>query len=96
MEESQRAIPDEMEWLRGDQQLDAGERDQAVGRRGRRRGRAVDGIVQMQAEAIHATMITAYPWQCITRGVPDPRFLEVLSSMINAKDERQRGPVLPV
>ena len=65
---------------------------------------AVDGIVQMQAQAdadyftavagrafdgaqrqaIHATLLGAYRWQYIVSGVQEPRFLELLGSMINA------------
>lgn len=102
-EESQHAIVDEMEWLREDAKLGHGERDKAVddliGLVG-----AVDGIVQMQAEAdagyfaavaggpftadqaraIQATMLAAYRWQYIVSGVQDPRFLELLGSMIDA------------
>jgi hypothetical protein len=102
-EESQHAILDEMEWLRENEQIDAVQRDRAVGELIGLVG-AVDGIVQMQAQAdadyfvqvagrafdealakaIHATMLAAYRWQYITTGVQDPRFLEVLGSMINA------------
>ncbi len=49
-EESQHAIVDEMEWLREDQRLDAAQRDQAVDELIGLVG-AVDGIVQMQANA---------------------------------------------
>lgn len=49
-EESQHAIVDEMEWLREDAKLDVEQRDQAVGELIGLVG-AVDGIVQMQAEA---------------------------------------------
>ena len=65
---------------------------------------AVDGIVQMQAEAdseyfvkvagrafndqqvqsIRATMLAAYRWQYIISGVQDPRYLQLLGSMITA------------
>lgn len=45
-------------------------------------GRAFD---QRQSESIHAAMLSAYRWQYIVSGVQDPRFLEVLSSMINAQ-----------
>ena len=38
-----------------------------------------------QKEAIHATMLAAYRWQYIVSGVQDPRFLQVLGSMINAE-----------
>jgi hypothetical protein len=49
-EESQHAIVDEMEWLREDRQLDAAQRDEAVDQLIGLVG-AVDGIVQMQANA---------------------------------------------
>lgn len=103
-EESQHAIVDEMEWLRENEKLDAAQRDQAVGELIALVG-AVDGIVQMQANAdadyfaqvagrsfdagqvraIHATLLAAYRWQYIVTGVQDPRFLEMLGSMINAE-----------
>jgi hypothetical protein len=38
----------------------------------------------VQAQAIHATMLAAYRWQYIVSGVQDARYLEVLGSMINA------------
>jgi hypothetical protein len=38
-----------------------------------------------QSQAIHATLLAAYRWQYIVTGVQDPRFLEVLGSMINAE-----------
>jgi len=38
-----------------------------------------------QVQAIQATMLSAYRWQYIVSGVQDPRFLEVLGSMINAE-----------
>ena len=44
-------------------------------------GRAFD---EAQRQAIHATMLGAYRWQYIVTGVQDPRFLEVLGSMIDA------------
>jgi hypothetical protein len=34
--------------------------------------------------AVHATLLAAYRWQYIVSGVQEPRFLEVLGSMINA------------
>ena len=37
-----------------------------------------------RAEAVHATLLAAYRWQYIVSGVQEPRFLEVLGSMINA------------
>ena len=102
-EESQHAILDELEWLREDERLDAAQRDQAVSELIGLVG-AVDGIVQMQAEAdseyfvkvagrafddqqvqsIRATMLAAYRWQYIVSGVQDPRYLQLLGSMITA------------
>ena len=38
-----------------------------------------------RAEAVHATLLAAYRWQYIVSGVQEPRFLEVLGSMINAQ-----------
>jgi hypothetical protein len=37
-----------------------------------------------QTSAIHATTLGAYRWQYIVSGVQDPRFLDLLGSMINA------------
>lgn len=37
-----------------------------------------------QINAIEATTLGAYRWQYITSGVQEPRFLEVLGSMIDA------------
>jgi hypothetical protein len=45
-------------------------------------GRAFDDA---QRQAIHATMLGAYRGQYIVSGVQDPRFLEVLGSMINVE-----------
>jgi hypothetical protein len=103
-EESQHAILDEMEWLRENEKIDAAQRDRAVDELIGLVG-AVDGIVQMQAQAdaeyfvqvagrtfdgaqtqaIARTLLDAYRWQYIVSGVQDPRFLEVLGSMINAE-----------
>ncbi len=115
-EESQHAIVDEMEWLREDEKLDAAQRDQAVGELIGLVG-AVDGIVQMQAEAdaeyftqvtgrgfvgaqaqaIRVSMLEAYRWQYIVSGVQDPRFLEVLGSMINTEHgERINAALAPI
>jgi len=115
-EESQHAIVDEMEWLREDERLDAAQRDQAVGELIGLVG-AVDGIVQMQAEAdaqyftqvagrafdsaqaqaIRAAMLEAYRWQYIVSGVQDPRFLELLGSMISAEHgERIDAALAPI
>ena len=44
-------------------------------------GRAFDAA---QTSATHAAMLGAYRWQYIVSGVQDPRFLELLGSMINA------------
>ncbi|HUL65628.1 MAG TPA: hypothetical protein VLW55_13515 [Burkholderiaceae bacterium] len=38
-----------------------------------------------QAQAIHATMLSAYRWQYIVSGVQDARFIATLGSMINAE-----------
>jgi hypothetical protein len=38
-----------------------------------------------QQRAIHTTMLAAYRWQYIVSGVQDPRFLEIMGSMINAE-----------
>ncbi len=115
-EESQHAIVDEMEWLRENQKIDAAQRDQAVGELIGLVG-AVDGIVQMQADAdaeyyvrvvgeagrafdagqtqaIHAALLSAYRWQYVVTGVQDPRFLEVLGSMINAEHGARIGAAL--
>lgn len=57
-------------------------------------GRAFDGA---QAQAIHQAMLAAYRWQYITSGVQDPRFLEVLGSMINAEHgARINAALLPI
>jgi len=45
-------------------------------------GRAFD---ERQAQDVHRAMLAAYRWQYITTGVQDPRFLELLGSMINAE-----------
>lgn len=102
-EESQHAIVDEMEWLREDRTLDAAQRDRAVDELIGLVG-AVDGIVQMQAQAdtgyfvgaagrdfdgaqvqaIGQAMLEAYRWQYVVSGVQDPRYLELLGSMIDA------------
>jgi hypothetical protein len=115
-EESQHAIVDEMEWLRENEKIDAAQRDQAVGELIGLVG-AVDGIVQLQAnadaeyfvqvagrafdgaqvQAIHRTLLEAYRWQYIVTGVQDPRFLEVLGSMINAEHgERINAALAPI
>ena len=115
-EESQHAILDELEWLREDKRLDPAQRDQAVSELIGLVG-AVDGIVQMQAEAdseyfvkvagrafndqqvqsIRATMLAAYRWQYIVSGVQDPRYLELLGSMINpAQGARINEALAPI
>ncbi|MFA6262674.1 MAG: hypothetical protein WC760_14510 [Bacteroidia bacterium] len=45
-------------------------------------GRAFDAA---QVQAIHTTTLRAYRWQYIVSGVQDPRFLEIIGSMINAE-----------
>lgn len=44
-------------------------------------GRTFD---EQQIQSIGATMLAAYRWQYIVSGVQDPRYLELLGSMINA------------
>jgi hypothetical protein len=115
-EESQHAILDEMEWMREDDKLDAGQREQAIDELIALVG-AVDGICQTQAgadaeyfidaagrrfdpqqqRAIHATTLAAYRWQYILSGVQDPRFLEILGSMINAEQgARIQAALVPI
>lgn len=38
-----------------------------------------------QAAALHATMLRAYRWQYVVSGVQDPRYGELLGSMLNAE-----------
>jgi hypothetical protein len=38
-----------------------------------------------QVQSIRATLLAAYRWQYIVSGVQDPRFAELLGSMINAE-----------
>jgi hypothetical protein len=45
-------------------------------------GRSFDAA---QRQALHATTLAAYRWQYIVSGVQDPRFGELLGSMINAE-----------
>jgi hypothetical protein len=57
-------------------------------------GRAFD---EAQIQAIHATMLGAYRWQYIVSGVQDPRFGEILSSMIDAgQRERINAALAPI
>jgi hypothetical protein len=50
-----------------------------------------------QIHAIHKTLLEAYRWQYIVTGVQDPRFLEVLSSMINSEHgERINAALAPI
>lgn len=46
---------------------------------------AGESFDDLQTRAIHATLLAAYRWQYIVTGVQDPRYLEVLGSMINAE-----------
>ena len=73
---------------RADRPGGRGRRHRADAGQGRRRvlragGRP--GLRRRTGQAIHATMLSAYRWQYIVSGVQDPRFLEVLGSMINAE-----------
>jgi len=45
-------------------------------------GRAFDST---QQQAVGATLLAAYRWQYIVSGVQDPRYLDLLGSMINAE-----------
>jgi len=57
-------------------------------------GRAFDAD---QASAIHATTLAAYRWQYIVSGVQDPRFLELLGSMIDGEQgARINGALAPI
>ena len=50
-----------------------------------------------QTQAIHATMLSAYRWRYIVSGVQDPRFLEVLGSMISAEQgTRINAALMPI
>jgi hypothetical protein len=50
-----------------------------------------------EAESIHATVLRAYRWQYIVSGVQEPRFLEVLGSMITAEQgERINQALAPI
>jgi hypothetical protein len=50
-----------------------------------------------QVQAIHATALDAYRWQYIVSGVQDPRFLEVLGSMIDtAHGARIQAALAPI
>jgi len=57
-------------------------------------GRSFDGA---QSQAIRKAMLEAYRWQYIVSGVQDPRFLDVLGSMINAEQsERIHAALAPI
>ena len=57
-------------------------------------GRAFDVV---QAQAIQQAMLEGYRWQYIVSGVQDPRFLEVLGSMIDAEHgERINAALAPI
>jgi len=50
-----------------------------------------------EAESIRATVLRAYRWQYIVSGVQEPRFLEVLGSMITAEQgERINQALAPI
>jgi hypothetical protein len=50
-----------------------------------------------QAQAIGATMLAAYRWQYIVTGVQDPRFGELLGSMIDAPQRaRVQAALAPI
>jgi hypothetical protein len=57
-------------------------------------GRAFDAA---QTQAIGDTMLAAYRWQYIVSGVQDPRFLEIIGSMIDAhQGERINAALAPI
>jgi len=57
-------------------------------------GRSFD---RSQVERIGATFLAAYRYQYITSGVSDPRFQEILGSMINqAQFERIGAALAPI
>jgi hypothetical protein len=57
-------------------------------------GRAFDGA---QTQAIGDTLLAAYRWQYIVSGVQDPRFLEIIGSMIDARQgERINAALAPI
>ena len=57
-------------------------------------GRAFDAG---QVQAIHVTMLKAYRWQYIVTGVQDPRYGELLGSMIDAEQgARIQGALAPI
>ncbi len=113
MEESQHAILDELEWKREDAKLSERERDVAVDDL-IALAAAVDGLLQMQAEAdvayfvsnselgysqekaeqIHVEVLSAYRWQYIFSGVEIPRFMEILTSMVNDEQTGRIGAAL--
>jgi hypothetical protein len=54
-------------------------------------GRAFD---EVQVRAIQATMLGAYRWQYIVSGVQDPRFGEILGSMIDGEQDARINTAL--
>jgi hypothetical protein len=51
-------------------------------------------FVTEEAERIRAAFLRAYRWQYIASGVQDPRFQEILGSMINAEQGERIGAAL--
>jgi len=112
-EESQHAILDELEWRREDARLTEREREQGVTDLIELVA-AVDGIVQMQAQAdaayflkcagasyssVEATVVDdlllrSYRWQYIVTGVQEPRFAEVLKSLVTPAQMQRIGKAL--
>jgi len=61
---------------------------------GQAAGRAFDAA---QAKAIGDTLVAAYRWQYIVSGVQDPRYVEILGSMIDARQgERIYAALAPL
>jgi hypothetical protein len=112
-EESQHALIDELEWKREDAKLSDEARDGAVNDLIALVG-AVDGILQMQAQAdtsyflsvcqrsfsseeamaIGGTMLAAYRWQYIVSGVQEPRFGQILGSLVTGAQMQRIGAAL--
>jgi hypothetical protein len=112
-EESQHAILDEIEWRSEHARLAPERRDQAVTDLIELVG-AVDGLLQMQAQAdaeyflkvcgrslpaqeadrVRAGVLAAYRWQYIVSGVKEPRFGEILGSMITEGQAARIGGAL--
>ena len=112
-EEAQHAVIDELEWRREHDRLSATSIDQGVTDLIDLVA-AVDGVVQMQADAdaqyfvqvcgrplaadevrrISEELLTAYRWQYIVSGVQEPRFQEILGSLVTPAHLARIGQAL--